>query len=71
MSNRLSETRLTHHSFEIVDVKYLEKVFSSVRQKFSRPEGDEMRDVEVNGHRLREGQNNVRYLAEFDPESQT
>ena len=33
----------------ICNVKHLEKVFSNARQKSSRPEGDEMMDVEVNG----------------------
>ena len=48
MQNRLTETRLSHHNFEISNVEYLEKVFSSVRQKLSQEE-DQMLDVEVNG----------------------
>ena len=47
--NRLSETRLTHHNVQIFNVNHLEKVFSNVRQKPSRPEGMKMLDVEANG----------------------
>ena len=36
--NRLSETRLTHHNFQISHVNHLEKVYS-IRQKLCRPEG--------------------------------
>ena len=49
MLHRLSETRLTHHNFEIFNVNHLEKVFSNVRQKLNRPERDEMKDVQGNG----------------------
>ena len=45
----LSDTKLTHHNFQISNVDHLEKVFSNVRQKLSRPPGDEIFDVDVNG----------------------
>ena len=32
--NRLSETRLSHHNFQIFNVKHLEKVLPNVRQIF-------------------------------------
>ena len=37
LRNRLSETRLIHHNFQMFNVNHLEKVFSNVRQKLSRP----------------------------------
>ena len=44
------ETSLVHHNFSRYSMMHhLERVFSNVRQKLSRPEGDEMLDVEVNG----------------------
>ena len=45
MINRLGETRLTHHNFQILSVDHLEKVFSNVRQSLSRPQGEEMQDI--------------------------
>ena len=47
IQNRLTETRLTHHNFEIFNVPHLKKVFADVRQKLSRQEGDQMQDLEV------------------------
>ena len=38
MLDRLSETKLTHHNFEIFNVTHFEKVFSNVRQLLSLPE---------------------------------
>ena len=48
--DRLSETRFPHHNFEIFNVEHLEKIFSSVRQRLSRPERDEVKDVDVLGN---------------------
>ena len=47
--NRLTETKLAHNNFQIFNVPYLKKVFTNVRQKFSRHEEDQMLDLEVNG----------------------
>ena len=49
MQNRLTETRLTHHNFEIFNVPYFEKVFPNVRKKLSRREEDQTLDLKVNG----------------------
>ena len=42
--------KLSHHNFEISrsNVGHLEKVCSNVRQKLSRPQGDDMLDIDVN-----------------------
>ena len=49
MPNRLAETRLTRHNFEILNVPHFEKVLANVLQKLSRQEGDKMQDFDVNG----------------------
>ena len=41
ISDRLTVTRLTHHIFEMFNVRLLEKVFANVRRKSSCHEGDE------------------------------
>ena len=43
-------TKLSHHNFEISrnNVGHLGKVYSNVRQKLSRPQGDDMPDIDVN-----------------------
>ena len=46
---------LTHHNIEIVNVKYLEKVFANVRQKLTRPEKDGMLDLSDNESSSRVG----------------
>ena len=46
--NRLTETKLTHHNLQIFNRPYLEKVFANVRQKLSRPQDDQMLDLNVN-----------------------
>ena len=46
--NRLSDTKLAHHNFQISHVNHLQKVFSHLRQKLSRPQGDEMLDCDGN-----------------------
>ena len=48
-TNRLTETTLTHHNFQIFDVPYLKKVIAKVRQKLSRQEEAQMLDLEING----------------------
>ena len=47
--DRLTETRLTHHNFEISNTPYLEKLLTNVRHKLSRQEVDQMLDLKVNG----------------------
>ena len=49
IQNRLTETRLTHHNFEIFNVPYFETVFADVREKLSRQREDKMLDLGVSG----------------------
>ena len=46
--NQLTEVKLDSHNLQVSDTRYIEKVFTKVRQKLNRPEGDEMLDQKVN-----------------------
>ena len=45
-ANRTIGAKVSHHNFQICN--HLENVYSCVRQKSSRPQGDEMLDIDVN-----------------------
>ena len=47
-TNKTIDTKLFHHNFQISNVDHLKKVYSNVRLKLSRPQGDEMLDIDVN-----------------------
>ena len=47
-TKKIIGTKLSHHNFEITNVDHLEKVYSNVTQKLSRPQGDDMLDIDVN-----------------------
>ena len=47
-ANKTIGTKLCHHNFHSSNVGHLQKVFSNVRKKSSRPQGDEVLDFEVN-----------------------
>ena len=51
VQDRLTGTRLTHHSPKICNRPYLENVFSNVQKKTKRPEDDQMLDLKVNALR--------------------
>ena len=46
--NQLTEVKLDHHNLQVSGTRYIENVFTKVRQKLNRPEGDEMLDQKVN-----------------------
>ena len=49
-TKKTSGTKLSYHNFESSrnNVGHLEKVYSNVRRKLSRPQGDDMPDIDVN-----------------------
>ena len=46
--NQLTEVKLDHHNLQVSDTRYIEKVFTNVRQQLNRSEDDEMLDRRVN-----------------------
>ena len=41
-------TKLSHHNFQLSNVDYLEKVLKNELRKLSRPQRDDMSDININ-----------------------